>query len=77
MSKEKYPNIFSTQMEAIALIILQIFFATRVACVAGGMRERASGGGAAIFLAGKAREEFASGEAIFPFVNKRCHFRNT
>ena len=28
-----------------------------LACVAGGMRERASGGGAVIFLAGKAREE--------------------
>ena len=29
MSKEKYPNIFSTQMEAIVFIILQIFFAAR------------------------------------------------
>ena len=38
-----------------------------VACVAGGMRERASGGGAAIFLAGEAREEFASGEAASEF----------
>ena len=35
----------------------------KVACVAGGMRERASGGRAAIFLSGEAREEFASGEA--------------
>ena len=26
---KKYPNIFSPQMEAIAFIILQIFFATR------------------------------------------------
>ena len=34
-----------------------------LACVAGGMRERASGGRAAIFLSGEAREEFASGEA--------------
>ena len=33
-----------------------------LACVAGGMRERAGGGRAAIFLSGKAREEFASGE---------------
>ena len=29
MSKDKYPGIFSPQMEAIVLIILQIFFATR------------------------------------------------
>ena len=29
MSKDKYPSIFSRQMEAIALIILQIFFVTR------------------------------------------------
>ena len=29
MSKDKYPNIFSPQMEAIVFIILQIFFATR------------------------------------------------
>ena len=29
MSKDKYPNIFSRQMEAIVSIILQIFFATR------------------------------------------------
>ena len=34
-----------------------------IACVAGGMRERANGGRAAIFLSGEAREEFASGEA--------------
>ena len=30
MSKDKYPSIFSRQMEAIVFIILQIFFATRV-----------------------------------------------
>ena len=30
MSKDKYPGIFSPQMEAIVFIILQIFFATRV-----------------------------------------------
>ena len=29
MSKDKYPAIFSRQMEAIVFIILQIFFATR------------------------------------------------
>jgi len=29
MSKEKYPSIFSRQMEVIVFIILQIFFATR------------------------------------------------
>ena len=29
MSKDKYPNIFSPQMEAFVFIILQIFFATR------------------------------------------------
>ena len=29
MSKDKYPSIFSPQMEAILFIILQIFFATR------------------------------------------------
>ena len=29
MSKVKYPNIFSREMEAIVFISLQIFFATR------------------------------------------------
>ena len=29
MSKDKYPSIFSLQMEAIVFIILQIFSATR------------------------------------------------
>ena len=29
MSKDRYPSIFSPQMEAIVFIILQIFFATR------------------------------------------------
>ena len=29
MSKDKYPSLFSLQMEAIAFIILQTFFATR------------------------------------------------
>ena len=29
MSKGKYPSIFSSQMEAIVCIILQIFFETR------------------------------------------------
>ena len=29
MSKDKYPSIFSPQMEAIAFIILQMFYATR------------------------------------------------
>ena len=29
MSKDKYSSIFSTQMEAIVFIILQILFATR------------------------------------------------
>ena len=28
MSKDKYPSIFSSQMEAIVFIILQMFFAT-------------------------------------------------
>ena len=29
MSKDEYPSIFSPQMEAIVLSILQIFYATR------------------------------------------------
>ena len=29
MPKDKYPSMFSPQMEAIVFIILQIFFATR------------------------------------------------
>ena len=29
MSKDKYPSMFSGQMEAIVFIILQMFFATR------------------------------------------------
>ena len=28
MSKDKYPTVFSLQMEAIVVIFLQIFFAT-------------------------------------------------
>ena len=36
------------------------------------MRERASGGRAAIFLSGEAREEFASGEAASEF-NSTLH----
>ena len=31
MSKDKYPSIFSSQMETIVFIILQIFFAARAA----------------------------------------------
>ena len=30
MPKDKYPSIFSPQMEAIVFIILQIFYATRI-----------------------------------------------
>ena len=29
MSKDKYPSIFSPQIEALVFIILQIFYATR------------------------------------------------
>ena len=29
MSKDKYPSIFSPQIEAIVFVIFQIFFATR------------------------------------------------
>ena len=29
MSKDKYPSIFSPQMEAIVFIILQLFYASR------------------------------------------------
>ena len=36
MSKDKYPKIFSPQMEAIIFIILQIFFATRAVLKIGG-----------------------------------------
>ena len=36
MSKDKYPSIFSPQMEAIVLIILQIFYATRAVLNIGG-----------------------------------------
>ena len=36
MSKDKYPSIFSPQMEAISFIILQIFFATRAVLKIGG-----------------------------------------
>ena len=31
MSNEKYPSIFPGQMQVIVFIILQVFFATRVA----------------------------------------------
>ena len=36
MSKDKYPSIFSPQMEAIVFSILQIFFATRSVLKIGG-----------------------------------------
>ena len=36
MSKDKYPSIFSPQMETIVFIILQIFFATRAVLKIGG-----------------------------------------
>ena len=36
MSKDKYPKIFSPEMEAIVFIILQIFFATRAVLKIGG-----------------------------------------
>ena len=36
MSKDKYPSIFSPQMEAIVFIIVQIFFATRAVLKIGG-----------------------------------------
>ena len=36
MSKDKYPNTFSPQMEAIVFIILQLFFATRAVLKIGG-----------------------------------------
>ena len=36
MSKDKYPNIFSPEMEAIVFIILHIFFATRAVLKIGG-----------------------------------------
>ena len=35
-SKEKYPSIFSPQMETIVIIILQIFYATRAVLKIGG-----------------------------------------
>ena len=35
MSKDKFPSIFSPQMEAIVFIILQIFFATRAIFIIG------------------------------------------
>ena len=38
MSKDKYPSIFSSQMEAIVFIILQIFYATLA--VLGNIRPR-------------------------------------
>ena len=36
MFKDKYPSIFSPQMEAILFIILQIFYATRTVLKIGG-----------------------------------------
>ena len=36
MSKDKYPSIFSPQMESIVFIILQIFYATRAVLKIGG-----------------------------------------
>ena len=36
MSKDKYPSIFSPQMEAIVFIILQIVYVTRAVLKTGG-----------------------------------------
>ena len=49
MSKDKYASIFSPQMEAIVLIIIQIFFATRVVLKIGGYPRISSSFGWGIF----------------------------
>ena len=36
MSKDKYPSIFSPEMETIVLVILQFFYATRAVLKIGG-----------------------------------------
>ena len=36
MSKDKYPSLFSPQMETIMFIIVQIFYATRAVLKIGG-----------------------------------------
>ena len=36
MSKDKYPSIFSPQMEATVFVILQIFYATHAVLKTGG-----------------------------------------
>ena len=40
MSKDKYPSIFSPQMETIVFIILQIFYATLPVLKIGGYSRR-------------------------------------
>ena len=40
MSKDKYPSIFSPQMETIVFIILQIFFATHAVLKTGEYSQR-------------------------------------
>ena len=37
MPKDKYPSIFSPQMETIVFIIIQIFYATRAVLKSGGI----------------------------------------
>ena len=55
--------------------IKEVNFYIYVACVAGGIRERASGGGAAIFLAGKARKGFRERPRVkFPPATFRMGF---
>ena len=63
MSKDKYPRIFSPQMEAIVFIILQILFATRAVLKIGGYIKNC------LHLARKYARIFVRGHYLFREAN--------
>ena len=63
MSKDKYPSIFSPQMETIVFIILQIFYATRAVLKIGGYINNS------LHLARKYARIFVRGHYLFREAN--------
>ena len=75
MSKDKYPSIFSPQMEAIVFIILQIFYATCAVLKIGEYINNS------LHLARKYARIFVRGHYLFRVVNSElranCELRGT
>ena len=79
MSKDKYPSIFSPQMETIVFIILQIFYPTRAVLKIGGYINNS------LHLARKYARIFVRGHYLFREANsfpraklkENCELRGT